>query len=347
MRWMPFAGAFAIAVLSLAPPADTLADRSFAWHMVQHLTLFFVVPLLLLLSRPFALFRSVAGKATTARFVRATRPLHFAASAPVALVTAIAVLWGTHYSPLYESALEVDWMHASEHALYLLAGTLFWLPVLDVPPLRPNPYAVRLFYLIVALPQGALLALALNAARVPLYPHYAAVMPMAAALRDQQDAAAIMWIASGLVIFVALLATMGAWAARENRAAVAGTVLAVLTASFALRASADPPAPSYADDQARKGQTLFYRHCAECHGATLGGHFGPALAGGGDNVRWATVSYVWQYMTAHMPAGNAGGLTQTEYLDVMAFLLESHGRPAGKTALTPRAALESKAYFGP
>lgn len=214
-----FTAGIACGILAVYGPLESLADRSFAWHMAQHLVLLIVVPLLVLWSQPFALVRRLIGSSRTVGLVRATRPLHAVAFPPVALAVFLAVLWGTHFSHLYEAALDSVPVHVTEHSLYLCAGFAFWLPVLTVAPLRPNAYPVRLLYLIVALPQGALLAIALGAARTPLYPHYAQLMPTAQALADQQNAAAVMWIAGGLAIFVALLVTLGTWAARELRTA--------------------------------------------------------------------------------------------------------------------------------
>jgi cytochrome c oxidase assembly factor CtaG len=216
--WLLLAAAVC-AVAAVFGPLEQLADRSFAWHMAQHLVLLVAVPLLALLSQPFAAIRKVLGDAKTVALLRATRPLHAIALPPIALAIYLAVLWGTHFSQLYESALDDAAIHAAEHGLYLLAGTIFWLPVLSVAPLRPNAYPVRLLYLIVALPQGALLAIALAAARTPLYAHYAALMPAARAVADQQNAAAVMWIGGGLAIFAAMLITLGVWASRELRAA--------------------------------------------------------------------------------------------------------------------------------
>ncbi len=184
--------------------------------MVQHLALFFLVTLLLLLARPFDVLARIAGKRPTGAFVRATRPLHALALPPVALIVFIATLWATHFSPLYELALEHPWAHIAEHALYLAAGVVFWLPVVGPPPLRPLGYPGRLLYLLVALPQGALLAMVIASARDPLYPHYATVAgSRAAALADQANAAAAMWILGGFAVLGALLLTLAAWARRE------------------------------------------------------------------------------------------------------------------------------------
>ncbi len=216
MRVVALGAGIGITAIALAPPVDRLVDASFAWHMAQHLVLLFVVPLLLLLTRPFDLFVRWIGKDATATFVRVTRPLHALAHPVVTLTVVTGYLWLMHFSPLYEGALEHPALHVAEHGALLLVGTLFWLPVIGPPPLRPAAYPVRLLYLMVALPQGALLALALNAARAPLYAHYAHVLLGPAALADQRNGAAVMWIGGGLVLFTAFLATFGMWAQRES-----------------------------------------------------------------------------------------------------------------------------------
>ena len=212
--------AAAIAATALSPPFDRLADRSFAWHMLQHMLLLYPVALLLLAARPFEIFAALAGKQGTAVTVRAMRRFEGVAAPWITLAFFTAVLWITHFSSLYERSLENDWVHVGEHALYLLAGVAFWLPVVAPPPIRPLNYPARLLYLVVALPQGALLGLALFSAATPLYAHYLAVAPSAAqALDDQRNAAALMWIAGGLAVLLAMLFTLGAWARRESFAA--------------------------------------------------------------------------------------------------------------------------------
>ncbi len=109
----------------------------------------------------------------------------------------------------------------------------------------------------------------------------------------------------------------------------------------------NPAAPSFTADQANKGQILFYENCAECHGAQLEGNAGPALDATHGNVQWETVSFVFSYMSAFMPAGNAHGLSPDDYLNIMAFLLKAHGHHAGGAALTAEAATNSKALLGP
>lgn len=104
--------------------------------------------------------------------------------------------------------------------------------------------------------------------------------------------------------------------------------------------------PSYRGAQARVGQTLFYERCAECHGASGRGSYGPGLLANDGNVQWQPVYYVYSYMQQHMPAGDAGGLRKKQYIDIMAFLLKSHGHPPGRTALTNRTLMNSGGLLG-
>jgi putative membrane protein len=186
--------------------------------MVQHLALLTIVPLLLLVSQPFLTFAALCGKARTASFVRATRGLHALSHPVFTLLFFLAVLWGTHFSSLYEASLRHPAIHLMEHALYVAAGFAFWLPVVAPAPLRPLPFPSRLLYLLVALPQGALLAVAIGGARAPLYPSYVDAEGVARAMADQSNAAAVMWIGGGLAAFAAFLSTFAVWAARESRA---------------------------------------------------------------------------------------------------------------------------------
>lgn len=274
LRWAAAAAAVGAGAAAVCGPLDRLAETLFAWHMGQHVVLLFAVPLLLVLARPFELFAVLAGKGVTASAVRALRPLHVAASPAVALAAFVGVLWATHFSPLYDAALDDGCVHAGEHLLFVCAGVLFWVPVVGAPPLRPPPYPVRLLYLFLALPQGALLGFVLLSARAPLYAHYARLAPFGVALADQRDAAAVMWIAGGLLLFAALLVTVGVWARRERRASAFALPLAALAA---LLLSQHPARTSAA---APTGERLYTIYCSSCHGERAQGSAdAPSLVG--------------------------------------------------------------------
>ncbi len=122
--------------------------------------------------------------------------------------------------------------------------------------------------------------------------------------------------------------------------ALAATAALLAFVTFAGSSSAmekRPLAASYTADQAYRGRLDYYESCAECHGAKLEGVFGPALAGGDDNLQYQTVKDVYAYMSAHMPHGNPEGLPQDQYVAIMAFIMQSHGLAPGARTLTKTA----------
>ncbi len=222
-RIAAYVAGVSLVTVALLPPVDALADRSFAAHMVQHVTLMLIAPPLVLLGAPLLLLVAVP-PAHVARHITGFAHSR-AGQALFAPITGwlgfVAVLWGSHFSPLYEAALEYPGVHMLEHALFLTAAFLFWGVVVQTgyAP-RPVPFAARMLYVFLAIPQGAFLGLAIYAARGVLYPHYLRMGSSSWALADQQNGGAVMWILGGFLMFAAFMLTAGAWAASERRAPV-------------------------------------------------------------------------------------------------------------------------------
>ena len=219
-RAVAFCAGVLVAVTAVSSPIDAVVDRSFAAHMVQHLVLALIVPPLLLLGAPLTLVVALPPPRAGKAIARITRQrIVLAATSPVSgWIVFVAVMWGMHFSPLYELALRSEGVHVFEHVLLLVAALLFWMPVVHLGYAPHSlPFPVRLFYLILAIPQGAFLGLAIYSARHLLYPHYAIGRSLSAALADQQSAGAIMWIGGGALMFAAFMLTAATWAAREQQ----------------------------------------------------------------------------------------------------------------------------------
>jgi mono/diheme cytochrome c family protein len=115
----------------------------------------------------------------------------------------------------------------------------------------------------------------------------------------------------------------------------------LLTALLAQRGEAAGAPPAlYTPAQAQQGHAVFERHCAVCHGRHLEGGVGPALTGGkfASVKAGFTVQQIFEFLSVDMPADAPGSLTARQYLELMAFLLQQNGYPAGKTTLTARIA---------
>jgi putative membrane protein len=216
-----FGAALVVVAGALLGPLDDLADESLAWHMVQHLLLISLAAPLLLLGAPLRLALGALpprGAAALARVLNA-RAVRVLTHPGVAWAQFVVVLYGAHFSPLYEAALENEAVHACEHALFLASALVFWTPVLAVAP-SPHapPHPVRILMLFLALPASAFLGFAFYVTKHVLYAHYAA---RPGALDDQVAGGAVMWIAGGTPLLIALLCCIAAWGAREQRLAAA------------------------------------------------------------------------------------------------------------------------------
>jgi S-disulfanyl-L-cysteine oxidoreductase SoxD len=91
----------------------------------------------------------------------------------------------------------------------------------------------------------------------------------------------------------------------------------------------------YSDAQAARGQAIYQKQCASCHGAKLEGLQGPPLVADAFLSRWHTqpLSDLAGKIRNTMPVGAPGTLTPQQSADLVSFILKSGSFPAGKTDL--------------
>jgi mono/diheme cytochrome c family protein len=92
----------------------------------------------------------------------------------------------------------------------------------------------------------------------------------------------------------------------------------------------------YTQEQAKRGEELYRKECASCHGDTLiGGGGASPLAGGAFLSNWngLTVGDLFDRIRKTMPQGSPGKLTKQQDADILAYLLSFNKFPAGKTEL--------------
>ena len=84
----------------------------------------------------------------------------------------------------------------------------------------------------------------------------------------------------------------------------------------------------YTTAQASRGERLFGENCVWCHTKE-------EFTGSGFQARWRgqAVADVFDYVSFNMPDDNPGGLPRQTYADVLAYLLQLNGLPAGEVSL--------------
>ena len=130
--------------------------------------------------------------------------------------------------------------------------------------------------------------------------------------------------------------------------------VALLLASFCLlRAQAPLETRSvwdgvYTDEQAKRGEEVYHKECAACHGDLLtGGESAPPLTGGAFQANWNGLSLgdLFDRIRKTMPQGKPGRLTRQQDADVLAFLLTINKFPAGKTELYRQSEMHKEIRF--
>ena len=164
-----FAGAMSALLVALVSPLDGLGeDYLFSAHMLQHVLLGDVAPLLLLLALSRVIMRPL-----TRRFTRVEKRLGVLLSPVTGLLVWLGVMYVWHIPALYDAAAENALVHLAEHASFFAAGIALWWPLIQPVPMRRSLSGMQpLAYIAAA--KGGLAALGLYLAWVstPLYPHY-------------------------------------------------------------------------------------------------------------------------------------------------------------------------------
>jgi cytochrome c oxidase assembly factor CtaG len=198
-----FLAAVLIGLIALVSPIDALADQLFLMHMIQHMLLLDLVPILAILGFTKVILRPVT---------RVVRDLEHRAGAlghpAFAVVLYVAVIWTWHVPAAYDYAVTHPKVHILEHVSFVLVGSLYWWHLLS--PIRarlrldgmgPVVYMVSTKLFVGALGMGLAFA---PAALYPYYVHHARVWGISAR-DDQSIAGLIMAVEQSLVMGTALV----------------------------------------------------------------------------------------------------------------------------------------------
>lgn len=214
VRWFLFGSL--VLLIALGPPIDDWSHFFFvSVHMVQHLLLMFAVAPLWLKGIPSWVYAPLM-KHPRVRWLITWVPR---AVPSFLIVTIIMALW--HLPSLYDATLKNELVHTVQHGFFLLAGFLFFWPLMSPVPESPQLSApMKCFYLFVqTIPAGVVGAM-ITYARPGLYPHYleASVRPWGIDLKtDQEIAGLVMWVGMNAIFLTMLTVIFLRWANGETR----------------------------------------------------------------------------------------------------------------------------------
>jgi cytochrome c oxidase assembly factor CtaG len=203
-------------LIALGPPMDDWSHFFFSGaHMVQHLLLMFVVVPCWIKGVPPWVYEPMRRHAWS-RWALTWLPRVLPA---FLIATLIIALW--HVPAFYNLTLENPLVHALQHQFFLLAGFLFFWPLMSPvswsPPLSPPVKCLYLF--LQTIPSGVIGAM-ITYAGPGLYPHYeeASVRPWGISVAtDQQIGGLLMWVGMNTVFLTMITVIFLRWANEEER----------------------------------------------------------------------------------------------------------------------------------
>jgi putative membrane protein len=201
---LAFAGAVLALVAALVTPIDGLGEEYlFSAHMLQHVLLGDIAPLLLLLSLSRVMLRPL-----TRRLMGIERALGPLASPFTAIFVWLGTMYLWHIPALYDAALEHPLIHVLEHFAFFGAGLALWWPLVQPIPMRRTLTGLQpLGYIAAA--KGGLAALGLllawsSTAYYSFYEHVPRIWGLSA-VEDQNVAGVIMMVEQSLTLVLVMV----------------------------------------------------------------------------------------------------------------------------------------------
>jgi cytochrome c oxidase assembly factor CtaG len=242
-----FIGGLAVVVIATQSGIGSYDDVLFWDHMVQHLLLLMVAPPLLVVGQPATLLLHASRNPvhTWAKKLLRSRVVTWLTWPPFGFVLYAGVIVGTHLTGFMNLVLSNQTAHDGEHALFLVAGYLYFLPLVGREPIRWRiSYPSRIFLLFLAMPVDAFTGLALGSEGSNPFPDLARDRPAWAPspLSDVHIGGAVMWVGGAGLMFAVMMTVFFAWSREARADGGLGWLETARRANFATLVGAHQPA---------------------------------------------------------------------------------------------------------
>jgi putative membrane protein len=205
LQALAFAGGMLVVLAALVSPLDGLGeDYLFSAHMVQHVLLGDLAPLLILLALSRVILRPV-----TRRLTSVERRLGPLASPATGLIAWLVLMYLWHVPALYDAAVEHPLVHLLEHVSFFAAGVALWWPLIQPVPMRRKLTGLQpVAYIGTAKAGLAALGIFLTWSTTAIYPYYEDTPRIwgLSPVEDQNVAGVIMMVEQSLTLALVLVA---------------------------------------------------------------------------------------------------------------------------------------------
>jgi putative membrane protein/putative copper resistance protein D len=203
----------------------------FSTHMVQHMILSMLSPILVLLGAPVTLAlralppagrRGAKGPRELLLMLLHSHYMRFVTHPGFTIPMFIASLYAVYFTPLFDFLMGSTVGHLAMMVHFFAVGLVFFWPIMGVDPGPHRPgYLMRMLELFAGMPFHAFFGIALMMAGAPMvgpYEHPPASLGITA-LGDQNAAGGIAWAFSEIPSVIVLIALLFQWHRSEEREA--------------------------------------------------------------------------------------------------------------------------------
>jgi cytochrome c oxidase assembly factor CtaG len=204
LQALAFAGGMLAVLVALVSPLDGLGDQYlFSAHMVQHVLLGDVAPLLILLGLSRVILRPA-----TRRLTNIERRLGPFATPATGLIAWLVLMYVWHIPALYDAAAAHALVHLLEHVCFFTAGVALWWPLIQPVPMRRRLTGLQpIAYIGTAKAGLAGLGIFLTWSTTAIYPYYEHTPRIwgLSPVEDQNVAGVIMMVEQSLTLALVLV----------------------------------------------------------------------------------------------------------------------------------------------
>lgn len=218
--WRPVSYIAGLVVIGIAlmSPIEVLVQQLFFIHMIQHLLLIMVAPVLLLIPNPMPfLLWGLPGslRITVGNVINAAINKDNVTGRYIRQATGPVIIWflyvitviGWHDPNLYNAALYSELVHDGEHLSMFAVGMLFWWTATGAGPRLHKSLGRlgRIAFILAAIPPNMALGVVLAFSPGVIYSYYSDMPRLwgISALDDQRISGIIMWIIGSMMQFMA------------------------------------------------------------------------------------------------------------------------------------------------
>lgn len=228
MRLVAWCGAWLLTLFLAVTGLWEYSTVQYSWHMVVHMTVNMMVPVLAVLGAPLGLIRAASdpkpghvGAAAGLDALEASRPWQILTSPPVAWLLYVGSLFIVYFTPAFSWLMKYHWAHQLMLLFFMATGYLFFDLIIGADRAgRGLPHLLKLALVISIMPFHAIFAVSILSSRTLIgADFYQTIAPpwIPDLLAEQNIAGQATWFLGEVPLFLVIAALAAQWFRQDTK----------------------------------------------------------------------------------------------------------------------------------